>query len=273
MTAKKDRRVKDRKRVDTDLDCGAIPESLSGSLEYFSPMDVGSIKLRLLVKARTSGQQAYLERLRSQTPIEIVLGPAGTGKTFLACYRAMEMMRDGQIEKFVITRPAVESDEQLGFLPGGVDSKMLPFVLPILDCLNDIVGPACVKLMIKRQVLQIRPFAFMRGSTFARAFILADEMQNSSEAQFKNLITRIGEGSKMVVSGDLSQSDRQGHNGLAGFLKRLETFQRLLGRPSFFGRTDLQDSDVVRHEAIQEIMSIYEHSQLETLTARSLRAS
>lgn len=229
-------------------------------------MDIDSIKLRILVKPRTPGQKSYLRNLRSSEPITIALGPAGTGKTFLSCFSAVEKLMSGEIERIIITRPALESDENLGFLPGGVDSKMLPFVLPIIDSLTDLVGGKSVKLMFEKGVVSIRPFAYMRGSTFSGSFIIADEMQNSTISQFKNLVTRLGEGSKIVIGGDPSQTDLKGsENGLSDFLRKYRHYESILGKTSFFNLSELGEEDIVRHEAIKEALSIYEHGQIETL--------
>lgn len=271
LSQKARRKFEVNRNEDTQFVSGTPSGDLGAHLGYFEPMDVDSIKLRILVKPRTSGQKEYLRNLRSREPISLALGPAGTGKTFLFCFAAIEKLKSGEIERIIITRPALESDENLGFLPGGVDSKMLPFILPIIDSLTDLVGGKTVKMMFEKGVVSIRPFAYMRGSTFSRAFIIADEMQNATVSQFKNLITRIGEGSKIVVGGDPSQTDLKGaENGLNDFLKRHRHFESILGRTQFFNVSVLGEEDIVRHEAIKEALSIYEHGHIETLrTART----
>lgn len=238
---------------------GLVSQSKSDSIRmgYFEPIDPEEIKIRKLIKAKTYGQSEMLKSLLSNCPISVCIGPAGCGKTFLSVYSALRRLQSGQAERIIITRPAVESDEQLGFLPGGVDSKMLPFVMPILDCFVDLVGGRTTNLMIEKGVLSIRPFAFMRGSTFSNAFIIADEMSNSTPSQMKCLITRAGENSKTAILGDPRQSDLKGsQNGLIDFKTRLQNFSTEL-----VTLDELTEKDVVRSEVVRQMVELYEDQQ------------
>ena len=143
--------------------------------------------------------------------IVLGMGPAGTGKTFIACHTAVEQLKSTKIEKIIITRPIVSVEENMGFLPGSINEKMDPFTRPIFDVLSSSYDKKEIQLLIKKNIIEISPLGFMRGRTFDNAFIIADEMQNSSPNQMKMLLTRIGENSKLVITGDLEQSD-YGHN-------------------------------------------------------------
>ena len=175
-------------------------------------------------------------------------------------------LAEGRFDRVIVTRPAVESDEELGFLPGGIDSKMMPYMMPIIDCLADLVGGKTTDLLFEKGVVSVRPFAFMRGSTFSRCFIIADEMQNATPHQFKNLLTRIGQDSKMVVSGDPTQSDLKEKNGLIDFMSKFKDFYSTSMRsPDHFTVDQLGNSDIVRHAVVEEVINIYETQRVEVL--------
>lgn len=242
---------------------GLVSQTKSDSIRmgYFEPIDPEEIKIRKLIKAKTYGQTEMLRSLLSDAPISVCIGPAGCGKTYLSVYSSLRRLQTGSIERIIITRPAVESDEQLGFLPGGVDSKMLPFIMPILDCFVDLVGGRTTNLLIEKGVLSIRPFAFMRGSTFSNAFIIADEMSNSTPSQMKCLITRAGENSKTAILGDPRQSDLKGsQNGLIDFKQRLQNFSTEL-----VTLDELTERDVVRSEVVRQMVELYEDERIVTL--------
>jgi phosphate starvation-inducible PhoH-like protein len=173
-------------------------------------------------RPKNKNQQKYVDALQNKnTSMVVNIGPAGTGKTLFACHAAIQELRRGNIQKIILTRPVVSVDEEIGFLPGNLVTKMDPWTRPIFDILLEFYSQTDIDTMIRNGVIEISPLAFMRGRTFKRAFIIADEMQNSSPNQMLMLITRIGMESKMVITGDLNQSDRGVNNGLADFVKRL----------------------------------------------------
>jgi phosphate starvation-inducible protein PhoH len=202
---------------------------------------------------RNLAQENYLFKLLDETKnIVFALGPAGTGKTLLACQTAVKLFQEGKVDKIVVTRPAVSADEDLGFLPGTLEQKMAPWTRPIFDVLREYFNAREIEGMIEEGVIEISPLAYMRGRTFKNAFIIADEMQNTTPNQMKMLLTRIGEGSKMVVTGDLKQADRLKENGLLEFVSLME--KRNLSRLDV---ARFQGKDVERHEAVKEVLDIY----------------
>jgi phosphate starvation-inducible PhoH-like protein len=180
------------------------------------------------------------------------VGPAGTGKTLLAVQVAVKLFKDGVIDKIIVTRPAVSADEDLGFLPGTLEQKMAPWTRPIFDVLRDYFSAKEIEGMIEEQIIEIAPLAFMRGRTFKRSFILADEMQNTTHNQMKMLLTRLGEGSMMAVTGDLAQADRLKDNGLLNFMKLLES-----SNVSYLDIVQFEQGDIERHKAVKEVLQIY----------------
>ena len=199
-------------------------------------------------------QEDYIEMLDDDRKyIVFAMGPAGTGKTLLAVLAAIRALKNGEIEKIVVTRPAVSVDEQHGFLPGTLEEKMAPWTRPIFDVFQEYYSPVQIESMLADNVIEIAPLAYMRGRTFKNAFIIADEMQNATPSQMKMLLTRIGTGSRIVVTGDLAQHDRgYEQNGLKDFIERLK--QR---RNPMFGIVEFQREDVERHEAVTAVLHIY----------------
>jgi phosphate starvation-inducible PhoH-like protein len=185
--------------------------------------------------------------------IVFAIGPAGTGKTMLAVQWAIDQLKYGSADKIIITRPAVSVDEEHGFLPGDLNEKMAPWTKPIFDVIAENFNAREIENFIKEGVIETSPLAYMRGRTFKNAVVVADEMQNATPSQMKMLLTRLGQNSKMVVTGDLQQADRPSNNGLLEFLKLYNNFQghRYVDLVKF----DVQD--VERHEAVKEILSIY----------------
>lgn len=207
------------------------------------------------IHPRNENQAMLLEYLNDyNVDIVFAIGPAGTGKTLMSTLTGIRELRDRTYNKFVITRPAVSVDEEHGFLPGTLQEKMAPWTRPILDIFEDYYSVEQIDYMIKDHKLEIAPLAFMRGRTFKHSFIIADEMQNATPNQMKMLLTRIGEGTKMVVTGDLEQHDRGfTDNGLRDFVDRL-TY-----RDSDRIKVVKFDSgDIERHPVIEEILSIYQ---------------
>ena len=203
---------------------------------------------------RNKNQETYmLKLLDPRKDIVFGIGPAGTGKTLLAVQVAIKNFKDGLVDKIVITRPAVSVDEDLGFLPGTMEDKMPPWTRPIFDVFKEYYSPREVEGMIQEGVVEIAPLSYMRGRTFKKAFIVADEMQNATPSQMKMLLTRIGEKSYMVVTGDLRQADRESNNGLLEFVKKLEGYRET----SCIDIVRFQHTDIERHKAVSEVLDIY----------------
>ncbi|QDU98145.1 PhoH family protein [Lignipirellula cremea] len=220
------------------------------SLRPLTPIDiVNSIKQ---IRPRTPGQAAYAEAIRKHDVI-VAVGPAGTGKTYLAVALAVEALKHHQIRKIVLVRPAVEAGESLGFLPGDLQAKINPYLRPLLDALHEMVDYDEIKLCMEQQVIEVAPLAYMRGRTLNDAFVILDEAQNTTVAQMKMFLTRMGEGSKMVVSGDPTQIDLppNSRSGLIDALTRLAPIQGV-------AVVRLTTSDIVRHRLVQEIVNAYE---------------
>ena len=204
---------------------------------------------------RTRNQERLVMALQdSAQHIVVTVGPAGTGKTYLAMLAAVQALRQGDCERIVLTRPAVAvEDEQHGFLPGSLTAKMEPWTRPLLDVLREYYRPQDILDMIEDQTIEIAPLGFMRGRTFKNSWIIADEMQNATPAQCKMLMTRIGVGSRIVITGDVEQADRDhSNNGLMDLVSRLQ-------KASVEGITvcELQARDVQRHEIITSVLKLY----------------
>ncbi len=196
-----------------------------------------------LPSARTPRQSDYLEAL-SNSDLVLATGPAGTGKTYLAVAEAMRALQSGQVQRLVFTRPAVEAGENLGFLPGDLEEKIDPYLRPLFDSLNDLVGPSQARRMRELDILEIAPLAFMRGRTLREAFVILDEAQNATASQLKMFLTRLGEGSRAVVTGDISQTDLpKSKSGLADAIQRLEGIEGI--SVIRFHRSDIQRSRLV----------------------------
>jgi phosphate starvation-inducible PhoH-like protein len=205
-----------------------------------------------MLSPRTFTQRKYLDLLYSSVPVVIGTGPAGTGKTLLACHAGSKALVAGKVQRLIITRPAVSVDEQHGFLPGNLNKKMEPWTRPMFDALYRNFSVKKVQDMIYDQQIEICPLAYMRGRTFENAWVIADEMQNATPSQMKMLLTRIGEGSKMVVAGDLQQHERGfEENGLLDLLCRLNPESTNMRCVQF------TDEDVVRSQVVKEILGIY----------------
>ncbi len=221
--------------------------------QHTVPQGLPQKKNRVHIVPRNLHQEEYLLKLLDQTKnIVFALGPAGTGKTLLACQVGVKLFKEGLVDKIVVTRPAVSVDEEHGFLPGTLEQKMAPWTRPIFDVLSEYYYARDIENMIREGVIEISPSAFMRGRTFKNAYIIADEMQNATPNQMKMLLTRLGEGSKMVVTGDLNQADRLQDNGLIDFCNRLKGKNLDLLDIVQFGNKDIE-----RHEAVKEVLSIY----------------
>jgi len=209
---------------------------------------------RVQIYPKNLSQETYLLKLNDPNKMIIfAIGPAGTGKTMLGVQWAIDQLKYGSADKIIITRPAVSVDEQHGFLPGDLNQKMEPWTKPIFDVFAENFNAREIENFVREGVIETRPLAYMRGRTFKNAVIIADEMQNATPSQMKMLLTRLGQGSKMVVTGDLQQADRPSNNGLLEFLKLYNDFKN--HRYVDIVHFDIQD--VERHEAVKEILSIY----------------
>ena len=204
---------------------------------------------------RTRNQERLVLALQDvDQHIVVTAGPAGTGKTYLAMLAAVKAFREGEVDRIVLTRPAVGvEDEKHGFLPGDLNQKMDPWVRPLTDILREYYRQADIAAMIAEQTIEIAPLAFMRGRTFKNAYIIADEMQNATPAQCKMLMTRIGQGSKIVITGDVEQADRKSHNnGLLDLVERLQE-----GGVKGIAVCELDNRDIQRHRIIDSVLDLY----------------
>ena len=204
---------------------------------------------------RTRNQERLVRALLAEDQhIVVTAGPAGTGKTYLAMLAAVRAFRAGEVDRIVLTRPAVGvENEQHGFLPGDLNQKMDPWVQPLTDILREYYRAADIAIMIEEQKIEIAPLAFMRGRTFKSAYIIAVEMQNASPSQCKMLMTRIGEGSKIVITGDVEQADRnRGNNGLMDLCQRLPE-----GGVKGIAVCHLDNRDIQRHKIIDSVLDLY----------------
>lgn len=219
---------------------------------------------------KNTHQAEYVAALRNkQKKIVVCTGPAGTGKTLFATEYGVRQFLTGQVEKLIFTRPSVSVDEDLGYLPGTLEDKMAPWIRPIYDILYTFLTPAEVTSLIEEKLIEIAPLGYMRGRTFKNAWIVADEMQNSTISQMKMLLTRLGENSQIIVTGDLEQFDRvDGYNGLDDFLSKLKG-KRSDSISSFeFDREDIQ-----REEVVKEVLEIYAAYEIPVDYARTLHDS
>lgn len=212
---------------------------------------------RVQIYPKNLSQETYLLKLNDPNKhIIFAIGPAGTGKTMLAVQWAIDQLKYGKADKIIITRPAVSVDEQHGFLPGSIQEKMAPWTRPIFDVIAENYSAREITRMVEEGVIETSPLAYMRGRTFKDAVIVADEMQNATPSQMKMLLTRLGQGSKMVVTGDLQQADRPTSNGLLEFLGLYNDFKN----QQCVDTCHFTVGDVERHEAVKEILAIYGES-------------
>lgn len=210
--------------------------------------------------ARNEKQKKYMNYLYDQNVSCIFsVGPAGTGKTMICCHVAIQKLKKGEIDKIVITRPAVSVDEDHGFLPGDIEEKMEPWLRPIYDVFYKFYPPHQVKSLIKKQVIEICPLAFMRGRTFDNCWIIADEMQNATQSQMMMLLTRIGADSKIIITGDLNQHDRGfDSNGLKDFMLRYDSYSdEKKEEMNDIQVIKFQDGDIERNPVIKTILGMY----------------
>jgi len=211
-------------------------------------------KQRVQLSPRNTNQELYVRKLQDDAKsIILAIGPAGTGKTMLAVQNGIRLFQEGKVDKIIVTRPAVSVDEDLGFLPGTLNEKMAPWTRPIFDVLGEYYQQKDIAKMLEDGTIEISPLAYMRGRTFKNAYIIADECQNTTVNQMKMLLTRLGDGSRMVVTGDLAQADRLNDNGLINFCNLLG------GKPGLkhIDIVQFNAKDIERHNAVKEVLALY----------------
>ncbi|MGX7198097.1 PhoH family protein [Enterococcus olivae] len=208
------------------------------------------------IRVKNAGQKKYVDAISSHD-VTFGIGPAGTGKTFLAVVLAIAALKKGQVKRIILTRPAVEAGENLGFLPGDLKEKVDPYLRPVYDALYQIFGTEHTNRLMERGVIEIAPLAYMRGRTLDDAFVILDEAQNTTIAQMKMFLTRLGYNSKMIVNGDTSQIDLP-----RGVVSGLIHAERTLGKIKAIAFASFEASDVVRHPVVAEIIQAYDHADL-----------
>ena len=214
------------------------------------------------IKPKTVGQKDYVDAIRKKM-IVFGLGPAGTGKTYLAMAMAITAFKQEEVGRIILTRPAIEAGEKLGFLPGDLQSKVDPYLRPLYDALYQIMGAESFAKNMEKGLIEVAPLAYMRGRTLDNAFIILDEAQNTTPAQMKMFLTRIGFGSKVVITGDASQKDLS-----PGTQSGLDVAEKVLGKIDDIAFCRLTSKDVVRHPLVQKIVKAYDEYEARTKTAR-----
>jgi len=215
----------------------------SGAITVFSDKKV--------IEPNTSGQLKYVEAMQAND-LTFCIGPAGTGKTYLAVAIAVSMLRKKQIRRIVLARPAVEAGEKLGFLPGDIQAKVNPYLRPLFDALEDMMDFTQMKKFVELDIIEIIPLAFMRGRTLNESIIICDEAQNTMPLQMLMVLTRLGHGSKMIITGDITQIDLE-KGQKSGMIEAIETLRRIRG----IGFAELTQKDIVRHRLVQKIVRAY----------------
>ncbi|MFJ7306947.1 PhoH family protein [Peribacillus frigoritolerans] len=236
----------------------AIELERKGTLEYFGELydeEIAKTAKGKSIKVKTIGQRYYIQAIKKQDLV-FGIGPAGTGKTYLAVVMAINALKNGHVKRIILTRPAVEAGESLGFLPGDLKEKVDPYLRPLYDALHDLLGMEQTQRMIERGTIEIAPLAYMRGRTLEDAFVILDEAQNTTEAQMKMFLTRLGFGSKMVITGDRTQIDLP--KGMKSGLVRVEEILKNVKGLSF---VYFEQSDVVRHPLVAKIITAYEQAK------------
>lgn len=250
-----EKNVLDPQKIHLFLQESGIEEEIkdgAGKLEHESGEDVSLLAGRSLIKPRGKNQQDYLNRVLHHD-INFGIGPAGTGKTFLAVACAVQALERDQVRRIILTRPAVEAGENLGFLPGDLSQKIDPYLRPLYDALYEMLGFEKVSKLMERNILEVAPLAFMRGRSLNESFIILDEAQNTTCEQMKMFLTRIGFGSTAIITGDITQIDLPGSRK-SGLNHVLE----VLGKVKGISFTHFNSKDVVRHELVKRIVDAYE---------------
>jgi len=226
-----------------------FPEKHDTTLELTVPGRAG----RIIPK--TAGQEEYLRAIKN-SELVFCIGPAGTGKTFLAVASAVAALNDGEVERIIISRPAVEAGERLGFLPGDLQQKIDPYLKPVYDALNDTLSPARVRRSLDNRIIEVAPLAYMRGRTLNNAFVILDEAQNTTITQLKMFLTRLGYSSRAIITGDITQIDLKPPSSSG-----LVIIKNILSGIEGIEFTHLDQTDVVRHPLVQSIISAFEQDE------------
>ena len=246
--------VETGEEVDKGRTAYCIELAKEGKEEEITALENGAIAITSRgkqIKCKTVGQKLYIDAIKKNT-VTLGVGPAGTGKTYLAVCMAVSAFKSKQVEKIVLTRPAVEAGEKLGFLPGDLQEKVDPYLRPLYDALQELLGLETYAKLMERGAIEVAPLAYMRGRTLSNAFIILDEAQNTTKEQMKMFLTRMGEGSKVVVTGDITQIDLDGKSsGLVHATKVLDGVDGV-------AVCRLTSKDVVRHPLVMRIIKAYE---------------
>ncbi|HSJ38106.1 MAG TPA: PhoH family protein [Planococcus sp. (in: firmicutes)] len=234
----------------------AIEMAKAGTIEYFAELydeEVARNAAGKIIRAKTIGQRHYIRAIRNKD-LTFAVGPAGTGKTYLAVVMAVQALKNGRVKRIILTRPAVEAGESLGFLPGDLKEKVDPYLRPLYDSMHDVLGVEQTNRFIERGTIEVAPLAYMRGRTLDEAFVILDEAQNTTKAQMKMFLTRLGFGSKMIITGDKTQIDlpRGAESGLIAA-------EKILKGVSGIQFMYLESGDVVRHPLVSKIIDAYEN--------------
>ncbi|MDM7321258.1 MAG: PhoH family protein [Fervidobacterium sp.] len=233
----------------------ALQMAKNGMISYFVELyneEIGKNAKGKAIRVKTLGQRQYVSAIQRHDLI-FGIGPAGTGKTYLAVVMAVQALKNGQVKRIILTRPAVEAGENLGFLPGDLKEKVDPYLRPLYDALHDVLGHEHTQRLIERGAIEIAPLAYMRGRTLDDAFVILDEAQNTTPSQMKMFLTRLGFGSKMVITGDISQVDLP-----KGVRSGLAIAKDILTNVSGISFVFLEQADVVRHPLVGKIIAAYE---------------
>ena len=223
------------------------------SYQYYSDKEKNTINQKFS-DPRNYSQKKLLGFLQNPNyKIIIASGPAGTGKTLFSIEQGIKKYMEGKVEKLILTRPSVSVDENLGFLPGTLEEKMMPWMRPIYDIFHNFISPKEIEKLIEEKIIEICPLGFMRGRTFKNSWIVADEMQNSTISQMKMLLTRIGENTKLVITGDLEQNDLKDKNGLEDFLYKMKR-----KRYSSINSVEFNNEDIEREDVVKEVLELYQ---------------
>lgn len=233
----------------------ALQMAKNGTISYFVELyneEIGKNAKGKAIRVKTLGQRQYVSAIQCHDLI-FGIGPAGTGKTYLAVVMAVQALKNGQVKRIILTRPAVEAGENLGFLPGDLKEKVDPYLRPLYDALHDVLGHEHTQRLIERGAIEIAPLAYMRGRTLDDAFVILDEAQNTTPSQMKMFLTRLGFGSKMVITGDISQVDLP-----KGVRSGLAVAKDILTNVNGISFVFLEQADVVRHPLVGKIIAAYE---------------